>query len=238
MNIPIYCIIVDDEPLAIKILERFVAEIPRLQLVTTCQSAVEAFEVLKEEKVDLIFLDINMPLLTGIDFVKSLRQPPGIIFTTAYRNYAVESYELNVVDYLVKPIAFTRFFKAVNKFIEQQSTPIIEPVATPMATQTTDYLYVNSNKKYLKVVFADILYIESIKDYIRIHLREKNIITKDKISAFAKKLPANFLRIHRSYIVNTAQISAFTALDVEIGEREIPIGNSYKNEVLARLKQQ
>lgn len=237
MSTPIQCIIVDDEPLAIKIIERFVVEIPRLQLVTTCQSAVEASEVLKKEKIDLIFLDINMPLLTGIDFVKSLRQPPGIIFTTAYRNYAVESYELNVVDYLVKPIAFTRFFKAINKFIEQQNTPIVEPATTHAATQSIDYLYVNSNKKYLKVVFADILYIESVKDYIRIHLHEKNIITKDKISAFAQKLPAEFLRIHRSYIVNTAQISAFTALDVEIGEREIPIGNSYKNEVLTRLKQ-
>lgn len=235
----IKCIIVDDEPLAIKLITRHVNELPGLTLVDSFQNPLKAFDLLKKESIDLIFLDIQMPVLTGIDFVKSLPNPPGIIFTTAFRNYAVESYELNVVDYLVKPITFTRFLKSVNKFIDQQSVPAIPPTVpnSPLfSNKTTNHLYVNSNKKHIKVDFDQILFVESIKDYVRIHTSQKNIITKDKISDFEKKLPNNFLRIHRSFIVNTDRITAFTAHDVEIEEREIPIGGSYKVEVMERLK--
>lgn len=240
MSEQIKCMIVDDEPLAIKLITRHVNELPGLMLVDSFQNPLEAFDLLKKEAIDLIFLDIQMPVLTGIEFVKSLPNPPGIIFTTAFRNYAVESYELNVVDYLVKPITFTRFLKAVNKFTAQRSAPIIH---TPAADHTlivgkkkNNHLYVNSNKKHIKIDFDQILFVESIKDYVRIHTHQKNIITKDKISDFEKKLPDNFLRIHRSFIVNTDKITAFTAHDVEIEEREIPIGGSYKTEVMDRLK--
>ncbi len=228
-------IIIDDEPLAIQIIEGHAAQIADLELVASFQNPMEAFELLRTEKVDLMFLDIEMPLLSGIDFAKTLPNPPKIIFTTAYRNYALESYELDVIDYLLKPIAFNRFFKAYNKFkkrtLQKESTILSEN-----PKMVNDHLYVNTNKKFTKVLFDDILYVESIKDYIRIHTLDHNIITKDKISEFILKLPPHFLRVHRSYLVNTQKISAFTTVDVEIGSIEVPIGDSYKKAVLARLK--
>lgn len=243
----IKCLIIDDEPLAIKVIKRHVEQVPTLDLVATMQNPLDAIEFLKDQSIDLIFLDIQMPVLTGMEFVKSLPKPPGIIFTTAYRNYAVESYELNVVDYLLKPITFSRFLQAVNKFMDQKGSvrasevppsSAQEALPTEVGSETiSEYLYVNSNKKYIKVIFDHISHIESIKDYIRIHTEGKNIITKDTISGFAKKLPRYFLRIHRSYIVNTKKITAFTALDVEINKLELPIGNSYKAEVMERLKE-
>ena len=231
----IKCIIVDDEPLAIQLIEGHIGQIPGLELVASYKNALEAFESLKKEHVDLIFLDIHMPVLTGIDFVKSLQSPPGIIFTTAYRNYAAESYELNVIDYLIKPITFTRFFKAVAKFTNhhQQS---VKPIEIAVKNEVlNDYIYVNSNKKHIKVEFEQILYVESIKDYVRIHTAEKNITTKDKISDFENKLPSTFLRVHRSFIVNTNKITAFTKQDIEIDKREIPIGRSYKEVILKKF---
>ncbi len=231
----IKCIIVDDEPLAIQLIEGHIEQVPGLELVASYKNALEAFESLKKEHVDLIFLDIHMPVLTGIDFVKSLHSPPGIIFTTAYRNYAAESYELNVIDYLIKPITFTRFFKAVAKFTNQYQQSV-KPIEIAVKNEVlNDHIYVNSNKKHIKVEFEQILYVESIKDYVRIHTAEKSITTKDKISDFEKKLPATFLRVHRSFIVNTNKITAFTKQDIEINEQEIPIGRSYKETILKRF---
>lgn len=238
MNSSIPCLIVDDEPLARSILESHIQQIPQLQLVASCQHAVEAFSIVKEEKIDLIFLDIQMPLLTGMEFVRSLQHPPAIIFTTAYRDYAVESYELDVIDYLLKPISFKRFFQAVNKYLNRNiQTPTSHTLSQDSPQVPLDHLFVNANKKHVKVAFADILYVESLKDYIRIHTVNRSIITKDKVSAFAEKLPQHFLRIHRSYIVNIQKLTAFTAHDVEIEEKEIPIGNSYKQHVLEKLRQ-
>jgi len=236
MNNSLKCLIVDDEPLAIKLMQRHVEQMPGLELVSSFQNPLEAYAFLKNETIDLVFLDIQMPVLTGLDFVKSLQNPPAIIFTTAYRNYAVESYELDVVDYLVKPISFNRFFKAVNKFMSQRNTEkaVTPPIMVDSSSPT--HIYVNANKKHIKINFAEILYVESIKDYVRIHTSNNSIMTKDKISEFEKKLSTDFLRIHRSFIVNTQKITAFTAQDVEIGEREIPIGGSYKEVVYKRLK--
>lgn len=231
----IKCLIIDDEPLAIQIIKGYLEQIPDLELVASFQNPLNAFDLLKTTAVDLIFLDIQMPLLTGIDFVKTLQNPPSIIFTTAYRNYAIQSYELDVVDYLLKPITFTRFFKAINKYKNLNQVPISKELPV-QAEAINDHMYVNANKKYIKVLFDEILYVESIKDYIRIHTASQNIITKDKISEFEKKLPRKFLRIHRSFIVNTSKISAFTAKDVEIGAKEIPIGESYKKVVMSSLK--
>jgi len=235
MNDPIKCLIVDDEPLAIKIMTKHVSEMPRLSLVGTCSNALDAFEILKTTPVDLIFLDINMPVLTGIEFVKSLQQAPHIIFTTAYRNYAVESYELNVIDYLLKPISFSRFLKAIDKLLD---TPQTSAPASKLKEESheKEYLYVNENKKYVKVVFEEVLYIESLKDYIRIHTQEKPIVTKEKISEFYSKLPKQFLRIHRSFIVNLPKVTAFTTLNIEVKEKLLPIGSSYQKEVLTFLK--
>lgn len=233
------CLIIDDEPLAIMLIEKHISQIPQLEIVASCQNPLAAFEVLKKEPIDLLFLDIQMPVLTGLEFAKSLQHPPSIIFTTAYREYAVESYELNVVDYLLKPITFTRFFKAINKFLnsrQTEPTPIIQVSAPASSSSEPAFIYVNANKKHIKVLFQDILYVESIKDYVRIHTKDQRITTKDKISEFGQKLPNHFLRIHRSFIVNQRQITAFTAHDVEIGEAEIPIGVSYKKGVFEVLK--
>lgn len=240
MTETVKCLIVDDEPLAIMLIETHIAKIPQLEIVASCQNPLEAFEILKQGNIDLLFLDIQMPVLTGIEFAKSLKHPPSIIFTTAYRQYAVESYELNVVDYLLKPIPFTRFFKAINKFLDSRETKEVAPVViqTPVTSKDNapNFIYVNSNKKHIKILFQDILFVESIKDYVRIHTPDQRITTKDKISEFEQKLPDRFLRIHRSFIVNTQKVTAFTAHDVEIGEKEIPIGVSYKKQVFEILK--
>lgn len=234
-NPTVKCIIIDDEPLAIKLIKGHIEQVPGLELIATFQNAVAALDLLKKEPVDLIFLDIQMPVLTGIDFVKSLQKPPGVIFTTAYRDYAAESYELNVIDYLIKPITFTRFFTAVNKFFNQYSTSQQVAKEPSLEQVQQSYIYVNSNKKHIKIAFDDMLYIESIKDYVRIHTADKSIVTKDKISDFEQKVPAHFLRVHRSFIVNTHKITAFTKQDIEIGDREIPIGRNYKSLVLQLL---
>ena len=238
MNI-IRCAIVVDEPFAIELLEDYIRRMPQLQLVATFDNPLQAFQYLQGQVVDLLFLDIEMPELNGMQ-LSGMLDPAltKVIFTTAYREYAVESYELEVVDYLLKPITFTRFFKAINKYLNQkQDTPVTtSPPSSTSPSRTEDqFLYVNANKKRIKVWFQDVEYIESLKDYIRIHQGTGSITTKEKISEFEQKLPAYFLRIHRSFIVNTKKITAYTAHDVEIKEKEIPIGGSYKKEVFKKL---
>jgi DNA-binding LytR/AlgR family response regulator len=231
----ITCIIIDDEPLAIQIIEGHIAQIPDLECIASFQNPVEAMGLLKTQKVDLLFSDIEMPLVNGIEFVKSLQNPPKVIFTTAFRNYAIESYDLDVVDYLLKPIPFARFFKAVNRYRTQMEL-VVPPAVVLEKSIVNDHIYVNANKKFIKILFSEILYIESIKDYVRIHTSSERIVTKDTLRNFEVKLPSNFLRVHRSYLVNRAKITAFTAVDIELGTIEIPIGTSYKDAVMNRLK--
>lgn len=234
------CLIVDDEPLAIALLKSHVEQVSMLEIADISDNALDAFEVLKTQQVDLLFLDIQMPMLTGVEFLKSLPNPPKVIFTTAYRDYAMEGYELNIVDYLLKPITFERFFKSINKYFDlaKSTNAPTAPLAAPPVKAVPDegHLYINVNKKHHKVLFRDILYVESLKDYLRIHLTEGSLITKDKISEFMEKLSYDFLRIHRSYIVNQKHITAFTATDIEMGKIEIPIGGNYKMEIMERLK--
>lgn len=231
----IRCLVIDDEPLALEVIETYLEQIPGIELVATFQNPMDALDVMKSTRIDLIFLDIEMPLLSGINFVKTLQKPPKIIFTTAYRNYATESYELDAVDYLLKPISFVRFLKAINKY--KNLVNISKPKLTIKDEQVVnDHLYVNCNRKFIKLNFKDILYVESIKDYVKVYIHDESVITKDSISSFKHKLPRNFLRIHRSFIVNSTKITAFTKVDVEIGEREIPIGANYKDEVIDFLK--
>ncbi|WP_075341011.1 LytR/AlgR family response regulator transcription factor [Tenacibaculum agarivorans] len=219
------CLIVDDEELARELIESHLSKLNDFELIASCDSALEAHKVVKEHEVDLIFLDIKMPVLKGTEFFKSLTTKPKVIFTTAYREYAVEGFELNATDYLLKPITFSRFFKAVERFIENKKTTIQD-----------NYIYVQSNRKNIKILFDEILYIESIKDYIRIHLEKEKIMIKHGLSTFLEKLDYRFLRVHRSYIVNTTKITAFTKKDVEINDIEITMGESYKNEVIQKLK--
>ncbi len=236
MNKKINCLVVDDEPLAIGLLEKHIKQFSQLNLVASSWNAIDAFEILKREPIDLIFLDIQMPGLTGIELIKSLQNPPDIIFTTAYRDYAVESYELNVVDYLLKPITINRFLKAINKYLDKTNTKKRLVNSISAHKEKDDFMYVSTNRKHIKISFEEVLYVESLKDYVCIHMPKEDIMTKYKISDFENKLPEYFLRVHRSYIINTKKITAYTSHDIEIDKHEIPIGVSYKKEVTIFLK--
>jgi len=226
------CLIVDDEELARGLIQNHLSKLDDFELVASCDSALEAHRVLKENKVDLIFLDIKMPVLKGTDFFKDLSIKPKVIFTTAYREYAVEGFELSAVDYLLKPIVFSRFYKAIEKFRGSvQTTDSILKEG-----ERENHIYIQSNKKNIKILLDEVLYIESIKDYIRLHLSDDKIMLKHGITAFEKELDKRFLRVHRSYIVNTDKVTAYTKNDIEIGKIEVPIGEYYKANALRGLK--
>jgi len=229
------CIIIDDEPLAIEVIESYLIKIDDMEIVAKCESAVDALAVLRKKQIDLMFLDIQMPELTGLDFLKSLSHPPKVILTTAHRKYAIEGYELDAVDYLLKPISFKRFLKAVNKYFKSADTK--NKVIHDEANED-DFIYVKENKKTIKISLEEILYIESMKDYVTFHTAQKKIITKSTMSELEEKLPVEkFIRIHRSYIVAIKKIDAFTATSIEIGKKELTIGRNYKNGVMRLLKQ-
>ncbi len=225
------CLIVDDEELARELIATHLSQLPDFEIVAICASAIEANTILKNQTIDLLFLDIEMPVLKGTDFLKNLVHKPKVIFTTAHREYAIESYELNVVDYLLKPIVFNRFFKAVESFLDTQVV-----IETNNKITALTHVFVQSNKKNIKVNYDEILYIESKKDYIKIHTINSNLIIKHGISAFEEKLDNRFLRVHRSYIVNSQKVTAYTKQDIEIGAIEIPIGDLYKKSALEKLK--
>lgn len=223
------CMVVDDEELARELIESHIAKLPNFELVASCASAVEASAVIKDLEVDLLFLDIQMPVLKGNEFYKSLSNKPRAIFTTAYRDYAIEGFELDVVDYLLKPIVFSRFFQAVEKFLALNTDTRAQQESGPMS-----HIFIRVDRKNIKVVFDDILYIKGLKDYVQIICEDKTYTTKSTLSNMLKQLDSQFCRIHRSYIVNTKHVSAFTQHDVEIGEIEIPIGEKYANTLLSK----
>lgn len=226
------CIIVDDEPIAIRVISSHLEKIPSMEAVAKCNHALEALEVLRNQTIDLIFLDIQMPQITGIDFLKTLNRPPKVIFTTAYRDYAIEAFDLEVIDYLLKPVPFDRFLKAVNKFYKQNDNSLMK-VNTGTNVEADNFIYVKSERKVLKIFLKDIVYIESLKDYVKVHTSSKLVITKQLISQFEEALPAErFLRTHRSFIVSVNKIEAFTAEVIEIAGQELPIGRVYKNAVM------
>lgn len=227
----INAIIVDDEPLALDVLETYIEKIPNLNLVQRCNNAIEAFKVLQNESIDLIFLDIQMPQLTGIEFLKSLKNPPQVVFTTAYQNYALDGFELNVTDYLLKPISFDRFVTAVNKVVDQMPSESVEQ--EELATGK-DFFFVKSDKKLVKVKYEDINYIEGLKDYVIIRMTNNTrIVTLQTMKSLEAKLPGNlFKRIHRSYIVALDKIAAIVGNMVEIDKKHIPIGKNYRDQLL------
>lgn len=231
----IRCLIVDDEPPAREIIRRYIEQVPLLELVAECGNALQAFSILQQHPVDLIFLDIRMPQLNGNEFLKTIKNPPKVILTTAYSEYAVESYELDVVDYLMKPIPFERFLKAVNK-IYQASPVKSEPVTPVDSNKNESFVYFRADRKMVKVMLQDILYVESMKDYVKVFTTAGTIITKQSISSVEAMLPEKrFVRTHRSYIVSTDHIKSFTAELIEIHNAEIPIGKLFRNEVLKLL---
>jgi DNA-binding LytR/AlgR family response regulator len=230
------CIIVEDEPLAAEILEDYIRQVPFLQLKGICSDALYAMDKLQNETIDLIFLDIHLPKLKGTDFLKTLKQAPHVIITSAYSEYALQGYELNVTDYLLKPIEFSRFLAAVNKLHQPADTYATLPAPQAMVDQP--HLFFNVGKKRVKITIDDILYIESVKEYIRINTAGKTLLTKFQLHEIEKVLPRNhFIRVHRSFIVAKNKVDAFTAADIEIKGKQIPVGRSYKELVLAALGQ-
>ncbi|MDN3618656.1 LytTR family DNA-binding domain-containing protein [Polaribacter undariae] len=231
----INCVIVDDEPVARKILETFVAKIPNLTLVKSCKNAMEAFDVSNSHNIDLFFLDINMPDVSGLSLAKSINKKSKIIFTTAYREYAIDGFDLQAVDYLLKPIAFDRFLQAVNKFFETKV--LVKPsVEVEETIEKNNYIFVRSDRKMVKVIFDEILYVESLSDYIKIYTKDNVLVTRETISNLEVKLPSQqFLRIHRSYIINLNKTDSYTNELVEIEKKAIPISRTYKENVLKKL---
>ncbi|MBO9729237.1 MAG: response regulator transcription factor [Chitinophaga sp.] len=232
-------LIVDDEPHAIEIIEKYVENFPEIDLVSKCNNAIQAFQVLQQHKIDLIFLDIKMPGLLGTDFIRSLKNPPKIIFTTAYQDYALEGFDLNAVDYLLKPIPFDRFLKAIDKVfaLYKVSSQKISIAERPAEQASDVFLYLRVERKMVKVNVNDIYWIESLKDYIKVVLKDKVLISKQKISLLEELLPEEkFMRIHRSFIVATHKIESYHAYSVEVLGIELPIGRNYKTECHKRLK--
>lgn len=231
------CLIVDDEPLARELIKSYVAKLENFEIVAECSDAMKALNVLRAKTVDLIFMDIQMPQITGIEFLKTLKHAPKVIVTTAYREYALDGFELDVVDYLLKPITFERFLKSVNKFY-QMNQDDVQLVGGQSGEKGTDemFIYVKENKKVIKIYLSEIKYIEGLSEYVQIYTDKRKVIVKTSLTQMEEKLPSEqFLRIHKSYIISVNKIEAFTANTIEIQNKELPIGRSYKNVVLNLL---
>lgn len=232
----IHCIIVDDEPIAREILENHLQKIATIEVAATCKNAIEAFNAINSNKIDVIFLDINMPEISGLSFARSINKNIKIIFTTAYREYAIDGFDLKAVDYLLKPISFERLLQAVNKYLSENIV-INTDEKKELTIEKSEFIFVRSDRKMIKINFSEINYIESLGDYLKIHLANKIVITRETITSIEVKLPQNdFLRIHRSFIISINQITSFTNEFVEINNKAIPISRSYKKVVLQRLE--
>lgn len=234
MSDKIRCIIVDDEPVALDILENHISKIDIIELVGRCKNASEAFNMINENKTDLIFLDINMPGISGISFAKSINKNIRIIFTTAYREYALEGFDLHAVDYLLKPISFDRLLDAVNNFQEVHFQNNISEIQTE---DISDFIFVKIDRKMYKIDFSKILWVESLSDYLKIETTEGAKVTRETISSIEMKLPsAKFIRIHRSFIIAIDKIESYSNEEVIIENKSIPISRTYKEQVIKTLE--
>ncbi|WMX12028.1 MULTISPECIES: LytTR family DNA-binding domain-containing protein [unclassified Aureispira] len=228
-------IIVDDEPTARDILNIHLAKIPTIDVVAICKNALEAFEAINTKEVDLIFLDINMPGISGLSFAKTISKDKKIVFTTAYREFALEGFELKAVDYLLKPISFERLLQSIESYVEV--SPFVPMSKMEIEPIHRTFIFVRSDRKMVKVVFSEILYIESFGDYLKIHLNNKLITTRQTLSSIEIQLPAkHFIRIHRSFIVNMYAIHSFSNEAIEVNGVFLPISRGYKKETLIRLE--
>ena len=232
------CLIVDDEPLARDLIRSYINRLQNFKIIAECSDAMKALQVLREKEVDLMFIDIQLPQITGIEFLKTLKNPPKVVITTAHHEYAIDGFELDVVDYLLKPITFERFLKSVNKYYQVTQEEIQHEYSAVETNQTEEpFIYVKENKRILKVYLSEILYVEGLSEYVQIHTGKKKIITKTSLTSLEDKLPADgFIRIHKSFIVSMTKVEAFTAHSIEIPGKELPIGRSYKNTVLEALQ--
>lgn len=229
----IKCLIVDDEQLARELIAAHLQQLQGFELVASCASAIEASQFLNEHPIDLMFLDIEMPVLKGTDFYQGLSHRPSVIFTTAYRKYAVDGFDLEAVDYLLKPITFARFFKAIERYKMLHRTA--EPTV-PTNDRQADHIFIRSERKAVRIDFREIRYIQGMKDYLQIHTSSATHITKSTLKALLHSLPSQFIQVHRSYIVNLDHMTAYTPYDIELGNTEIPIGESYIKQVKDSLQ--
>ena len=230
------CIIIDDEPLARDLIRGHVQKLENFEIVEECGNAMQAMEALRNNIIDLIFLDIKMPQITGIEFLKTLKNPPKVIITTAYSQYALEGFELDVVDYLMKPVTFERFFKAINKYYSSRNQQEIA-LENENGYDDHSFIYVKENKKIIKIYLREIHFIEGLNEYIRIHTDTRRVVVKSSLQAIEKKLPSDlFIRVHKSYIVAIPRIRAFNATIIELENAKVRIGRNYKNQVFSALQ--
>lgn len=225
----ISCLIVEDEPLARNLLTEYVRKVSYLNLVKACSGPLEAMEVLRTTSVDLLFLDVQMPEITGISFLKSLQKKPLVILTTAYSEYALEGYELDITDYLLKPITFERFLKAVDKVNQRLATGVITPAEKPSGEAPTPFIFVKDGTKLVKIRWDDILYVEGLKDYVTIHTRTQKVISLQRLKVLEEQLPPDkFIRVHNSFIVALDAIDSVHKDKIQIGTASVPVGDTYK----------
>ena len=237
MDKTINCLIVDDEVTAREVLHAHLSKIDQINILASCKNALDAFKWLSSHSVDLVFLDINMPEISGLDFAKTINHNIKIIFTTAYRDYAIEGFNLKAVDYLLKPIAFDRLLQSVQKYLDETPGCIIDTPQENIVTEQSDFFFVRSERKMIKIDFKSIRYIESLSDYIKIHMQNQTVVTRETISNIEAKLPTNaFIRTHRSFIIAIAHISSFTNEYVEMEGLTIPISRGYKTEVIKKIE--
>ena len=237
----ISCVAVDDEPPALLLMEKYINAVPMLHFAGKCSNAVDALTILQQQPVDLIFLDIQMPHILGTDFIRALVNPPKVVFTTAFRKFAIEGFELDAVDYLLKPISFERFLKAVNK-VMKLNLPVVPAFPQDMMPKNEpepSFLFLRADRRNLKIQLHEILFVESLKDYVKVVTKDRTIVSKQSISTIEENLPGEaFLRIHRSFIVSISKIESFTAGLIQVGKYELPVSRSYRHEVEKALKTQ
>ncbi|MEO0473219.1 MAG: response regulator transcription factor [Bacteroidota bacterium] len=235
------CLIVDDERPALDLLTAYISNLPHLSLAGRCENAMDALAALQRQDIDMVFLDIQMPEFTGLELLKVLKKRPQVILTTAYREYAIDGFALDVTDYLVKPFSLDRFIQAVNKATEQiqlrHRKPPAFPSPEPEPPPVADHFFVRTNFKMEKVAFADILYISGMREYVGIHTRERRFVVHQSMHKMADELPAaRFMRVHRSYIVGLPHIDVINGNTILIGEQDIPIGASYRKDFFERVR--
>jgi DNA-binding LytR/AlgR family response regulator len=232
------CLIIDDEPIAAQVIQNYLNKLEAFEIIRICNNALIAFEYLQSNPVDLVFLDIQMPKISGLEFLKTLQNPPKVIIVTAHREYAYEGFELDVVDYLLKPVSFERFLKAINKYNSIISDTIQSLSDSDHGIKSAnDFIWVRADRKNVKIAIDDINYIEGLKDYVKIFVKDKMIISKISLKMMEQKLPADrFIRIHRSYLISVRKISAFNNDGIEIGSIMLPIGKNYRDSVLSFLE--
>ena len=236
MDRQINCIVVDDEAIAREILEDYLSRIPGVKLVASCKSALDAFQIITGTEVNLVFLDINMPGLSGLSFARAVSRDIKVTFTTAYREYAVDGFDLQAVDYLLKPISFERLLQSIRKYVSELGPPS-DANAKEETDDNGEYLFVRADRKMVRIDFRELLYIESIGDYLQFHMKTGKVVSRETMTTIEAKLPqSDFIRIHRSFIVAKRAINCYTTELVEVNKVELPIGRSYKEQVMKVLE--